>query len=202
MSKNYRVLWAGEYEGKQVEVRQLEDEDPQNPREDCDNFGTFVAWHRRSSLGDVNVGQGFDISAAIKSGEYAKGLIYLPVWLYEHGCQTVRACDENPFTCHWDSGQVGWVYVSREKAIAEFGKKYLTKSVKAKALACIKAEIETFDYYLTGAVFGCEVVEIDADGNDGDVLDSCWGFYGSDPVASGIVWHLPDSIAQDISKDF
>ncbi|HUX02457.1 MAG TPA: hypothetical protein VMY35_15960, partial [Phycisphaerae bacterium] len=43
------------------------------------------------------------------------------------------------------------------------------------AEACLRAEVSTYDDYLTGQVFGY-VVE-DEDGND---LDSCWGFYGED----------------------
>lgn len=30
----------------------LEDEDPLNPREDCEPFGKMVCWHRRYRLGD------------------------------------------------------------------------------------------------------------------------------------------------------
>ena len=30
----------------------VEDDDPVNPREDCDNFGKMVCWHRRYNLGD------------------------------------------------------------------------------------------------------------------------------------------------------
>ncbi|HOO12216.1 MAG TPA: hypothetical protein PK684_04600 [Bacillota bacterium] len=44
--------------------------------------------------------------------------IILPLYLYDHGGITMRT---NPFSCPWDSGQVGWIYASKQKFIDETG---------------------------------------------------------------------------------
>lgn len=38
-------------------------------------------------------------------------LIILPLYLYDHGGITIKT---NPFSCPWDSGQVGWIYAIKE----------------------------------------------------------------------------------------
>lgn len=97
-----------------------------------------------------------------------KNAILLPLYLYEHGGITMRV---SPFSDPWDSGQVGYIYVSHAKAIEEFGDNW-----QERAKAYLISEVETYDDYLTGSVYGyvvkCPICE--------DVLDSCWGFYGLD----------------------
>ena len=73
----------------------------------------------------------------------------------------------------WDSGQVGFAFITRETALKEWGGKRLTKAVIDKAEACIRSEVETYDQYLRGDVYGYVIED-----EDGDTLDSCWGFYG------------------------
>jgi hypothetical protein len=82
-----------------------------------------------------------------------------------------------PFSCQWDSVQVGFIYTSRKKAIAEWGNKVCTAKVKEMATKCLKEEVKTYDQFLQGEVYGY-VIE-DKDGNE---IDSCWGFYGKDDL--------------------
>ena len=41
----------------------------------------------------------------------------------------------------------------------------------------MKQEVETYDQYLRGDVYGYQIIEPYADDNN---LDGCWGFYGLD----------------------
>ncbi len=50
----------------------------------------------------------------------------------------------------------------------------------------MRGEVEVYDQYLRGDVWGFEVIE------DGEVKDSCWGFFGFDPLTNGILDHLAD----------
>lgn len=130
-----------------------------------------------------------EISAGIRSG----ALIGLPVYAYVHSgvaisCGTAlrdgTVVPGNPFGCPLDSGQSGFVYCSRERAIEEFGKKRLTKKVRDAAIKTLVSEVETFCQYLQGEVYGwiVERVIFDEDGKEIDTeeLDSCWGCYGLD----------------------
>jgi len=109
-----------EYKGCAIKV--YPDVDVENPRND-DNLGTMVCFHKRHLLGDENHGytsndyHGWDeVEAAIQKDE--AGAIILPLYLYDHSGITMRT---TPFDCHWDSGQVGLIFVSKKKARAEFG---------------------------------------------------------------------------------
>lgn len=132
-----------------------------------------------------------------------KHYVMLPLFLYDHSGITMRTCD---FGDRWDSGQVGWIYCSREKAIYEWGGKgkRFTKQVKEKATKYLKGEVETYDQYLTGDVWGvCSqlfvnvaeegdepeweafegqgLIGYNSDGSpiNGDLgRDECWGHYG------------------------
>ena len=98
--------------------------------------------------------------------------IILPLYLYDHGGITMNTTG---FSCPWDSGQVGWIYCTKEDFIKETG--YTEKELfeEGKAEALLKGEVETYDQYLTGDVYGFVLED-----EDGNQIDSCWGFYGSD----------------------
>jgi hypothetical protein len=98
--------------------------------------------------------------------------ITLPLYLYDHSGITMRT---SSFSCPWDSGQVGIIYISKKQAVEEWGRKYFTKQVRERAEKYLEGEVETYDQYLTGDVFGF-IVEHEESGEE----DSCWGFYGSE----------------------
>jgi hypothetical protein len=117
-------------------------------------------------------------------------VIMLPLYLYDHSGITMNV---GGFSCNWDSGMVGFIYCTKEKAVEEWGNKVCTKSVREKAIKCLKGEVEVYDQYLTGDVWGFEAtvfkyhdgVDPDEAGYDEDYADelgedSCWGFFGSD----------------------
>lgn len=158
------------YKGYEIEI--LQDEDPINPRED-DNLGTMICFHKRYNLGDThhyNHGDYGSWDELLKAMEKKEGkLIALPLYLYDHSGITMST---GPFSCPWDSGQVGFIYVTLEKARAEFGKKLISKTMQAKLKGYLESEVKTYDNYLTGDVRGYKVSK------DGEETDSCWGFYG------------------------
>lgn len=162
-----------------LRVRIEPDQDADSPAE-WDNVGQIAYLAKsRYFLGTekVSVDRMHEIDEGIESGK----LIGLPVYAYVHSGSTIAT---KPFSCAWDSGRSGWVYCTREKAIAEFGKKLLTKKVREAALKCLQGEVETFAQYLEGDVYGYIVERVirDEDGEEIDTeeLDSCWGMYGLD----------------------
>ena len=91
----------------------------------------------------------------------------LPVYMYDHSGITINTTG---FSCGWDSGLVGCIYVSKVDA----AKKWPT-ATEAQILTYMVSEVEELDQYLTGEVYGY-VIENDED----DHAESCWGYYGQE----------------------
>jgi hypothetical protein len=161
-----------------VVIRQ--DDDAQNPREEFDNVGTMVCWHRRYTLGDeqptcspddymfrMMYDREFDLKRKFIPEDIKKEHVeayinkhyfILPLYLYDHSGITMST---GRFGCPWDSGEVGFIFADRE--CKEYG----------DMLVGLTAEVATYDSYLTGDVYGYDIED-----QDGNVVDSCWGFYG------------------------
>ena len=159
-----------------LRVRIEYDTDPGSPR-DWDNVGEIAYCSSRETLGSENVSR--DRLDEISDGIVNGSLIGMPVYAYCHGGATIST---KPFSCPWDSGQSGFVYCTKEKAIKEFGKKLMTKNVLDRTLKCLECEVDIFAQYLEGDVYGIIVERVirdeDGDETDTEELDSCWGFYG------------------------
>jgi len=153
-------------------VRIEYDEDRESPRE-WDNLGTMVCWHRNYNLGDgVRNGKRTQEYGSPEDFNPDEHTICLPLYLYDHSGITMRT---GPFSCPWDSGQVGWIYIDRAKILHEYGRKKLSKALIARVTGYLEQEVKTYDEYLTGQVYGFVVED-----SNGEHLNSCWGFYGLD----------------------
>jgi hypothetical protein len=112
--------------------------------------------------------------------------ITLALYLYDHSGITIST---GKFSCPWDSGRVGFIYCSKERARAEWGEKYnpgiTDEALFKKAAEYLDGEVETYDAYLTGQVVGFVVED-----PEGKEVASCWGFY---PDEKG---DWPDAIEQ------
>lgn len=157
------------------------DDSADDPR-DWDNLSTMVCFHGRYDLGDKHNYDHNDYSgweemkSAIIKNE--KPVVILPLYLYDHSGITIST---SPFSCPWDSGQIGFVFVTREKAKKEFRQKRITKKIIEESLRIMQAEVETYDQYLTGDVYGYKVYEIstcDQGHEHKEMVDSCYGYYG------------------------
>jgi len=148
-----------------ITYRIEQDSDSANPGEWL--FGHIAYHSSRYALGTDCVSR--DRLDEIKAGVDSGKLIGMPVYAYVHSGATIST---SSFSCPWDSGQSGYVYCTREEAIAELGKKSLTKRTKEQALELLEDTVKVFDMYLQGDIWGY-VIE-----DDGKELGSCWGFYG------------------------
>lgn len=146
---------------------------------------------------------------------------WLPLWLYDHSGITMSCgARVYPYNDSWDSGQVGWIVTLKktimevcgvEYVLDENGERikvehpcdgasstwsYLTRPLtdetwRQRAIEIMKSEVEVYDQYLRGDVYGFNLYESEIpDDEDGDPdwneIDSCWGFYGTDIVENGI----------------
>jgi len=155
-----------EHAGKVVRI--CRDEDPTSPRE-WGNLATLACWHRREKLGDEQIAPCSEDELRERlMNEGERVVAVLPLYLYQHSGMTMNTTG---FSCPWDSGQVGWAYVTETAARRWRG--FGTVTSQAWFEDAIRQEVSTYDEYLTGQVFGYEIETL-----DGDFIDSCWGFYG------------------------
>ena len=171
------------------------DEDPQNPREEFDNMGTIVAFHKNYILGDKHEYKESDYSGW---DELEKAItrdhdpaVVLPIFMYDHSGITIST---RPFSCQWDSVQVGFVFISKDKVRSEYGVKRLSNRVLELAENVLIQEVKTYDDYLTGNVWGYAISD-----KFGNEYESCWGFYGEDycrEEAEGVVAALEKADAE------
>lgn len=146
-------------------------------------------------------------------------VVIVPLNLYDHSGITMSTSNGYPYNDCWDAGCVGYAYITKEKAMKELceyevdenGKRIkiehkhdngnVTYSHKTKPLTdetwrvrareVIDAEVDTYDQYLRGDVYGYilekEVTVEEKCPHCGEVIntytemeevDSCWGFYG------------------------
>jgi hypothetical protein len=175
------------YEGFTIKV--IHDENPWHPREDCDNMGTMVCFHGRYSIGDKDTGftDPEDLNTFLKDTD----CVYLPIYMYEHGGITIST---GPFSCQWDSGQLGYIYATTER-IKEWMiiKGKLSVKDKANALKSLESEVNTMDQFVTGEVYGYDIPGIDE--------GSCWGFFGSDHKESGLLDEAEGAIRYHIKYE-
>jgi hypothetical protein len=156
-------------DGYQVSVR-YDDSDYCDPR-DWDNLGTMVCWHGRYNLGDEQP----KISPSEYLEDLPDGTITLPLYLYDHGGITMST---GPFSCPWDSGQVGFIYVTRETLAKEFPTDMPDDD---KVREYLTGEVKIYDTYLRGEIYRYEVergVVCSHGGTHWEHVDSCGGYYG------------------------
>jgi hypothetical protein len=175
-----------------------------NPRE-FDNLTTMICWSSDYNLGDEHsfkcpfeflndlasrvdsyraeiIEQGY-IDEHIGYEEACKSFIkiiekeytILPLYLYNHSGLKISL---NEFTCKWDSGQCGYVYIKNNEVVSG-------------TLEDIKIEVEAYNNYLEGDVYRFVIDEY-CDGEYMGEYDGCGGFFGNDIYKNGMFDHIPE----------
>lgn len=145
---------------------------------------------------------------------------WLPLWLYDHSGITMSCgARSGQYADRWDSGQVGWIIAEKEKIMREtvgyvldekgqrikeehvhqngtvtwgYKTEPLTEETwRARAIEIMEGEVEDYDTYLRGEVYGYILYELGDDPEEdseetAEEIDSCWGFYGDDLLENGI----------------
>jgi hypothetical protein len=166
----------------------FQDESPISSRM-WNNLGTMICFHRRYNLGDKHEYKSDNYSGwneMKKAIQKKNTCIILPLYLYDHGGITIST---EPFSCNWDSGQIGWIVVSKEKVRNYYGVKYVTWKILDRVKRVLESEVKTYDQYLTGDVYGYRISKItkcELGHEHEEELDSCWGFYGKEAEVEGM----------------
>ena len=189
--------------GNKYTLRVEQDEMAESPRE-WDNMSTMICWHRHYNLGDKhNYEDSFEFLLGIareigiftndmwdmeqeelkKKIIEADSVLIVPLNLYDHSGISISTSNSYPYNDSWDAGCVGFIYVTKEKALEEWGGipekdengdfirishehpdgsvSYSTKYTpitednwKEVAEYNMDDEVKTYDQYLTNDVYG------------------------------------------------
>lgn len=145
-----------------------------NPRE-WDNVGKMVFFHNRMNLGDE---QNEYMNDMFNSWDKLKNNILelenvdtiLPVYLYDH---SGIALNTSPFSCRFDSGQIGFIYATKE-SIESMG------CNTDKIETYLKNEVEIYSKYLNGENYQYEIYEIEICNlgcKHETLIESCMGYF-------------------------
>lgn len=144
---------------------------------DWDGSASFALAHGRYGLRDdfglrtEDYSGWSEVKDAIVEIEHA--LIILPVYMMDH---SGVALSTTPFGCPWDSGQIGFVYLTVDD-LTRWGFKGVEDYPGGEdaLIGDLARQVKHYGEWLNGEVYGYTVEDA-----DGTVHDSCWGFVGSD----------------------
>jgi hypothetical protein len=181
---------------KNYTIKINQDNDPMNPRTEFDNLGTMVCYHSRYELGDkkhdfIKDPEGF--KQFLKDN--ADNIIALPLYLLDHSGLWIRTARFHEDPGGWDTSMLGFIYITKEKARKEYGWKHLTPARVQKLREYLEGEVEIYNQYLTGDVYGYQVFDKDGE----DLYEACYGFFGSDHEKSGLLEQAHNAIDCDIN---
>lgn len=173
-----------------------QDPEPQNPRTDYSGcYGLMVCFHKRYNLGDkhsysMDQFKGWEELKVQLIDDHAP-IAILPVYLYDHSGLAVST---TPFACPWDSGQVGYILMNREQAVEMWGRSVTDKDLADKAGQFLVNELAAYHRYLAGEVYGYRILD-----ENGEHVDSCWGYDATPEEILQIARQIVDNIVKDTS---
>lgn len=148
---------------------------------------------------------------------------WLPLWLYDHSGITMSCgARTGQYADRWDASCVGWIIAEKDVIMKEtrqilrdengnpireeyrhpdgsvtYGVKSLPlteKTWRDRAIEIMESDVEVYDMYLTGDVYGYTLYEAESVDDDEEPEwnenDSCWGFYGDNIFENGILEHV------------
>lgn len=121
-----------------------------NPRNGA-CLGHLYLFHNRRLLGDETECSATDFEnfEDMKTFlcETEEAIAILPVYGYDHSNLSIRC---TPFSCSWDSGQLGYIWATKEDCLSWFKAEEWTQELLASALLQLEAEVQSYDGYING----------------------------------------------------
>ena len=215
-------------EGNKYTLEVMQDECPDDPRR-WGSLCTMICWHRRYKLGDDHSFESpdefmqhlyLDVTEKHWCDEHESDdwhdiykelqktdlVLIKQINLYEHNGITISTSSGYPYNDRWDSCCVGFVYVTKKTIFKECGS-ITEENWKDMADKYLEGEVETYDQYLRGDVYGYALTkktiyqekcphcgEVIREYEGEEEVDSCWGFYGDCLEENGIL----DNIGTDL----
>lgn len=136
--------------------------------EDADAYNDWIDGLRRDPRYECDPldGDTFYATDGAIMEEVERHYIIQPLYLYDHGGITIST---GAFSCQWDYGQVGWMYIKRSDAAKHW------PDAESDAVVCkaMDAELAEYDAYLRGECYSYTVTDA-----EGEYLESVGGYIG------------------------
>lgn len=167
---------------KGYKIRIIQDVDALNPRESDDYLmGIMLCFHKRYELGDKTYLKSDQFGSWGEIEDYLtkeeKAILVHPLYLYDHSGLRMKIGSFQGLLpqghAEFDSGQVGFIYTTKQRIKDMYSIKRLTKKQLDRADKELIGEVSTYDDYLSGQVWGFVIED-----EDEEHVESCWGFYG------------------------
>lgn len=148
-----------------------------NPREWVSS--TLVTAHKNYTFGGIKLTRdAWSIEGAFQQhladeGLSLRDIIYYEVFMYEHSGIALNIV---PFSCRFDSGQLGYIYEKRCDIRAEFGVKRISPKLEQRVLSRLFNELQLLEYWANGEVYSFSIAD-----------EVYGGFYGYDHEKSGLI---------------
>lgn len=161
-------MLIAEVENDKYVVRIGYDDMAESPRVTQDNLGMLLEWSKNYDFGDAKLSREYDSGyeafkayvaeehLAYESEESFEDIIYLPVYMYSHSGITLNTTG---FSSMWDSGQVGYIYTTKEKA-ADWTKEFSADEITVDEIKDrLRQEIKELDCWVTGELYRWTIYE-------------------------------------------
>lgn len=161
--------------GKKIHIKYeyCETRGDMSPRE-WDNLGRMICFHKNYQLGDSHAYKAPDkFISFLERVSKKTGVVQLPLYLMDHSGLTINTtgfafCDPQG----WDWGEIGVIYATKTAIRADLKVNRITDSIIQRVKKVFKTEIQVYNQYLRGQVYGYLIKD-----DKGNPLDSCIGFY-------------------------
>ena len=187
---NYPIYKTKNHRGLTIEI--LFDTEPVSPKEDFDLLGTIYSNRSNYNLMGHNLDELFcenDEGDKMLDTDY----IFLPIYSHEHG-GIILSTERNGQYCDtFDSGIFGLIATPKWKVQREYGE--LSNETVKQCKDELSREIELWNDYLQGNIFAYKVKN-----SEGEIIDSCSGFYDGAEVAMQEAEDVADFIADKRDK--
>lgn len=170
-------------------IKIWQDEDAENPFQAWDCEPDIITFLRRYDFNTRKEDKRHTPETFLQEAK-AQGHFVAPLFMYDHsGIGFSVSNSSYPFNCHWDSGQAGFIFWTKEKREAagltdEYIKSILHEgeTVESWLLESLKKSVALLNDYVQGNVYGFTVED-----ENGETVDSCAGFYGDYEQESGVL---------------
>lgn len=126
--------------------------------------------------------------------------VWKSLYLYDHSGLSISAStSSNPYSDSWDSGILGWI-VCEKARLQELRGDIDDNDWQSIAEKEIDTDVMLYDAYLHNEIYGYDLY-VDRDG-EWELENTCLGgFYGDDPVESGLAGDVGHDLEMAISSN-
>lgn len=126
-----------------------------------------------------------DLCEKISLLEDTGEIVILPISMYEHsGISLWLGSKWGHSDAQWDCSSIGFAYVEKATAEKEMPQRKLTyeqrNDWKKWAYAMMEGEMETYNKYVSGEVYGYMIEDEEGEEASNFHLCGCWGYYDKD----------------------